>query len=491
MIKESLLCKFKSKFLFVLFILFSISGYSQLKSNEYATWEEDDALDTKEYIKIKGEVYDEYNSKKYAREKRSLLFIAISFYDLQISFINKWIEQSKFKAPKVNIVENPYSDKAVEYVLFRKMFFLDKYEKNLSNECVQILNNKSICLKALDDMKAGESFLPLFTNLKNRLLEEKKMISAVTSQEDSTILKFDATEHNNLGLIYLDKDCSHINSNRFSSLDLSQYNKIYMKLGEITIKNPNYNSIEGNWAWLYDYKYGDIEIVNRTYPIVETYKIYKCHPEYKVKEIDDRKVVYLNDEVVFIEKRWSDNESSNTFRQEKNNLIRQLCILDYKNNKYDIMKSSPSLLSKINEILIDGKDRSYYDGCGLAAKMLKTTYKEMMRVINDKSLEATIFKGTLNIPNPTDEDIKITENKIANLEADAAKAKLFDTDPEYRVAENYVKQLMLDRKKISFKRRRSRIDGSSYLYTTSDGIKIKMEMKVNGDSISETYSIVE
>lgn len=101
-----------------------------------------------------------------------------------------------------------------------------------------------------------------------------------------------------------------------------------------------------------------------------------------------------------------------------------------------------------------------------------------------------MLNAMVNVPEPSDEEIKEFEARLAILEADVEKAKQFDKDPEYKVAENYISQLKSDREDLEFKPKR--IDGLSYLYTSSDGkFKVKMTMEANGKSIKETYTLVQ
>lgn len=457
----------KGIFLFCLFFSISITSYAHFN-------------DWKEYFTVYGNKYDETKAKELANKKKNLLTNSMSFYDAQILFVDTWIGKSKCKVAKENLDEHPTSAKAIELILFFKMFMLSGYEENLSAECTQVLNNKAICSEAKNKLKADKVFLPVFVSLKERLVKEKDMINSVINEEDSVILKFNAKSNHNLGLSYIDKSSygsTTIKYNWYKELDDNILNSLPTVYGEIQEKNPDYNPIAGKWAWLNG---SDYDRVRTTYPVEEIYKKYESHPEYKVKTIDKRDVVYLNDEVVFIEKG----------KDKHSELVRQVCIVDYNNNKYDIKKSSPSLLAKIDEMLIEGKDRYYYAGCEMACNMARTAFNKMMQIKKDKSMGGVMLNAMVNVPEPSDEEIKEFEARLAILEADVEKAKQFDKDPEYKVAENYISQLKSDREDLKFKPQR--IDGLSYLYTSSDGkFKVKMTMEANGKSIKETYSLVQ
>lgn len=425
-----------------------------------------------EYYTIYGYRYDIEKGKEYSTKKRELLTNSLSFYDKQIQIVENWITTSKCKIAK------KVDDQAI---LFNKMFVLDYYEENLPEEVSVLLNNKELCSQARNKRKTDKSFVPLFISLKNRLSKEKEQISSIINEEDSIVLKYPATSRKNIGLLYINKeeplwyDNSSIKYNWALELDEKILNTIPTSYGEIQEKNPDYNPIAGQWAWVFT---SDYENVRTTYPVEETYKKYKNHPEYKVKTIDKRNVVYLNDSVVFIEKE----------KDKKTELIRQVCIADYRNNKYNIHNSSSSLLAIIDEILIDGKDRYYYAGCEMTYNMAKKAFNKMMQIKNSRSLGGTFLNSMANVPEPTEEEIAQFETKLAILEKDIQKAKLFDSDPEYKTAENYIKQLESDRSSIEFKTKR--VDGVSYVYTSTGGnFAIKMTMNVEGKSIKEIYTL--
>lgn len=415
--------------------------------------------DYREYYTIYGNRYDVEKAKEYSAMKRKLLTSSLSFYDRQIHILEYWIAAGKCKVSKNELDQR---------LLFDKMFRLDEFEDNLPEEVSAILNNKGLCLHARIKLKADKSFVPLFVSFKGRLSKEKEQISSIINEEDSTVLKYPATSRKNIGLLRGDIAWAR-------DLDKKIYNEIPTSYGEIQEKNPNYNPIAGQWAWLYT---SDYENVRTTYPIEETYKKYKDHPEYKVKTIDKRYVVYQDDKVVFIEKG----------KDKTSELKRQVCIADYKNNKYDIQNSSSSLLSKIDEMLIEGKDRYYYAGCEMTYNMAKQAFNKVMQIKKNKSLVGTLLNTMVNVPEPTAEEIAQFETKLAILENDMQKAKLIDTDPEYKKAENYIKQLEFDRDGLQFSAKR--VDGLSYIYTTSDGVfTIRMTMYVEGKSIKEAYTL--
>ena len=431
--------------------------------------------DWKEYFIEHGNIYDAEKGKEYAEKKRDLLTKSLSFYDKQIGMVECWISAGKCKVPKMegkNIND--------ETILFMKMFYLGDFEDNLPEEVSARLNNSTKCALAKYKLKADKSFVPLFISLRDRLSKEKEQISHIVNAEDSVVLKYPATSYKNIGLRYADRrypscDYSSLRYNWADGLDENYLNSIPTKYGEIQIKNPEYNSAAGQWAWLYT---SDYENVHTTYPIAEIYKKYNSHPEYKVKTINNRNVVYLNDEVVFIEKG----------KDKQHELIRQVCIYDYHNNKYDIQKSPSSLLLKIEEMLIEGKDRDYYVGCRLAYDLARRAFNQMMQIKRDKSLGGTIINTMINMPEPSDEEIKEFEQKLAVLEAEKERLNQFDKDPEYKIAENYINQLKSDRKHMEFMPLRT--DGLSYLYTSSDGqFKIVMTMYVDGKSIKETFTL--
>lgn len=460
-------------------------GYSQFYSgkSEEEIWEEEhNSKNDYDEILIKhAYLYDEDKGKSLADTKRELLKQTLPFYDKQLLFVNQWIEKGKCKVSKVNLDKSRSDDKTIESILFIKSLLLGSYEENTPSDVKSILDNESQLAYYKEKMKADKTYMPVVNSFKDRLYRERESIESVINKEDSVVLKFNATIEELLGLLYIDKAwnsfSTRINKNWIPQLEDAVLNKIPTKWGEVKYQNPNYNPAEGKWAWL---RSDDYERVRTTYPTEEVYKKYASHPEYKVKSINDRIVVFLNDEVVYIEKG----------KDKKSELVRQVCIVDYQNNKYDIKKSSTSLLAKIDEMLIEGKDRMYYAGSEFAYNMAKQAFNKMMQLKRNKSLAGTMFNAMVNVPEPTEKEIADFEAKLAVLEENIEKSKLIDSDPEYKIAENYIKQLQADRENIEFKSKR--FDGLSYIYTSKDSeFSIKMTMGIEGKSIKEVYEIVK
>ena len=105
----------KGIFLFCLFFSISITSYAQFN-------------DWKEYFTVYGNKYDETKAKELANKKKNLLTNSMSFYDAQILFVDTWIGKSKCKVAKEDLDEHPTSAKAIELILFFKMFMLSCYE---------------------------------------------------------------------------------------------------------------------------------------------------------------------------------------------------------------------------------------------------------------------------------------------------------------------------------------------------------------------------
>ena len=458
--------------------------YSGGKSEE-EIWEEKKNAKNNydEFLTKHAYVYDEDKGAELAMRKKDALKKAIGFYDAQISLVESWILKGKIKTTKIKYDDSALSNAMLENVILLKMLSIDAYEKDLSEDTKLILSNSVLCNSIKDKRKADKTFLPVMESYKNKMLEEKRSIEQALSLCDSSIIKFDATKNTMLGLLYVEVDKheweggdTRIRHNRYKVLE--EINKIPTKWGTIQYANPNYNPAEGEWAWLHS---SDWENVRTSYPVEEVYRRYKEKPSYKVKTIKDRLVVFEGDKCVYIEKDEKDNNSE---------LCRQICIIDYKNNKYNIQSSSPSVLDKINEMLIEGKDRYYYMGCEMAYNMYKRAFNQMMQLKRDKSYGGMVLNTMVNVPEPTEAEIKEFEDKLSVLEEDIRKSKLLDSDPDYKIAENYIKQLKADRDGILFSAKR--INGLSYVYTTTDEqFRILMTMNSNGKSITEDYKLLD
>ena len=468
--------------LFLLFVgLISSSAQFYTHKSEQEIWEEEQKTKNNydEYLTKHAYVYDEEEGRELAAKKKETLKKALEFYDSQISIVERWIEKRKVTANKFN-TEIPLNYETMKYVILIKMLILNKYEKNLSEKTLELLNNKELCNKIKEKGKANKDFLPVLESYIIRMNKEKQSIEQILNETtDSTIIKFDASTKSMLGLLYLDINdiyCTNIAYNRFKVLN--EINVLPQKWGTIQYKNPNYNPAEGEWAWIHAQEWDN---VRSTYPIEEEYRRYKDKPDYKVKDIEDRLVALKEDSCEYIEKKEKDNYYE---------LRRQICIDDYKNNKYNIKASSPSILSKIDEMLVEGHDRKFYVVAELTYNMAKKAYEMIEKAGNTSSLQGMLLaRAGLAVPRASEKEKEEFKQKMKELAYCCNKVEEIDSNPEYKTAEKYINQLMADRENISFTSKRK--DGLSYIYTSSDGkYKILMTMKFNGKSISESYSLI-
>ena len=464
-------------------LLLMISAFllSMSASAQYDDTYSEKVPDYQEFITKEAEVYDVERAKEYAATKRDLLKEIVSFYDKQLSYVNKWIDNGRFKLTSK-------TEEKLEMSIFRSSTLLNKYEKNLSDDVRIFLEN--IAGSVASASKSGKKYMPVIIAFRDRLLSEKDSIEAIIEEEsDSLLLTRKVTFETYIGLWYI---CY----SRYSEADESIYQlreSIYrlrelnsspltcpMKWEEIKIKNPNYNPAEAKWAWIHE---NIFESVETTYPKKESYYRYASHPEYKVKRYNDRRVAYRNDSVQYIE-----GPSEYDLKKE---LAKQAIIYDYRHNKYDIQSTSASLQEKIHELLIEGKDQMYYAA-------LRPLYERMLKAYTTM-LGSTVDEAVKNAEAITGKKVSAAElekfkaeakAKLAQLEKEVQKAKSIDfSSPEYTTARNYIKQLKADRDDIKFTGRR--IDDFSILYTSTDGsIKIKLTMRMNGKKIVDSYEAV-
>ena len=428
------------------------------------------------YIQHFANVYDSVEGSRLAEEKRVILGRVLSFYDRQLKTVDQWINEGKCKGRFEGMV---FYDMHLDLYdlkgyLLKKTSVLEKYEKDLPDDVKEILHDNDLHENDISrKLKAGKKYLPVAISLRERLSKERDSIANVINKEDSVVILFKVTEDSCIGLWEAHYSSSFIKSELPTE----------RKLAPVPYKNPNYIPAEGKWAWLYR---DDREEIKVSYPKEEKYIKYASHPEYKVKKIKDRYVVFLDDNVLYIQ----NDETS------KSELIRQVCIQDYKNNKYDIMSTSPSLRAKIDKMLIEGKDREYYKWAELAYKMVKQAYNTYDTFDNMASGNYGLA-GVLTLPliphtdaSPSAAEKAQFEDSLKAIGSELENAKLMmNSDPEYQTAEKYITQLKSDRDSLTFTSKR--IDDFSYLYVSSDGkFRIKKSMSVEGEKIKDTYSLV-
>lgn len=226
------------------------------------------------------------------------------------------------------------------------------------------------------------------------------------------------------------------------------------------------DSITSEWKWLYSWDY---QTVSTSYPVEEFYYKYDAHPHYKVKRLcyplgyeDTHKVVYDGENIIYIELSKEDNikniESTKDFFNE---IVRQLCIYDFRQNKYDIQNTTPAQVKMIERILVERKDEG-------------------------DRMERSYF-GYLHSPHFWSS----YSTKKEQEDFDRIKAQLnqLKNDNVYTTAKRYIEQLYKDWRYVSFTGKR--LDGLNFLIIP-DGkdVGVKISMSVKEKKIEYSYSVM-